>query len=147
MKRVPALVAALVMTVLIGLCMLAVGVNAVFNPNTVPILDAPPSAAAASDSPNQVNSQASSSQNDSLVQQYQAREKQYQDQIQQLNNLVKQYQDREKQYQTQFSQANASAQQANQTAQQLQNILAELQRRGIIRVMSDGSIQIRRGGD
>ena len=149
MKRVQALVAALVMTVLIGLCMLAVGVNAVFNQNTVPILDAPPSAAAASnqvDSPNQVNSQAPS-QSDSLVQQYQAREKQYQDQIQQLNNLVKQYQDREKQYQTQLNQANAATQQATQTAQQLQNILAELQRRGIIRVMSDGSIQIRRGGD
>ncbi len=142
MKRIQALVAAVIMTILVGLCMLAVGVNAVLNPNTVPVTDAPPSASAASD---QVD--VSSQPTNSLIQQYQDREKQYQTQlnqenaqIQQLNNLVKQYQDREKQYQTQLNQANS-------TVQQLQNVLTELQRRGIIRIQSDGSIQLRRGGD
>lgn len=142
MKRMQALIAAVIMTIVVGLCMLAVGVNAVFNPNTVPITDAPPSASAAV---NQID--ASPQQANSLIQQYQDREKQYQAQlsqaniqIQQLNNLVKQYQDREKQYQTQLNQATT-------TTQQLQNILTELQRRGIIRILSDGSIQLRRGGD
>ena len=143
MKQIQALIAAVVMTVLVGLCMLVVGINAVSNPNTVPVLDAPPSADAAS---NQVDT-SQSQQTNNLIAQYQDREKQYQAQIQQLNNLVSQYQSREKQYQDQLNQANAAAQQANATAQQLQNILVELQRRGIIRIMSDGSIQLRRGGD
>ena len=142
MKKIQAIVAAILMTMLVGVCMLAIGVNAALNPNTVPVTDAPPDAAAAS---SVVDSTAPDSQANSLIAQYQAREKQYQQQlnqanaqIQQLNSLVTQYQTREKQYQTQLTQATT-------TAQQLQNVLNELQRRGIIRIMNDGSIQLRGG--
>ena len=142
MKQIQALVAAILVTAVIGLGMLAIGVNAALNTNTVPVNDSPPSAvAAANDS--QISAQTAGSSN--LVAQYQDREKQYQTQlnqanakIQQLNSLVAQYQDREKQYQTQLSQANART-------QDLQNILNELQRRGIIHINSDGTIQLRVG--
>lgn len=137
MKKIQALGAAIFMTVLIGMCMLAIGVNAALNPNSVPIVDSPPSASAASNVSDQVDPSLQQTQN--LIAQYQDREKQYQAQIQQLNGLVSQYQAREKQYQSQVTQA------TNQ-AQQLQNILVELQRRGVIRIMNDGSIQISRGG-
>jgi len=140
MKQIQALVAAIVVTAVIGLGMLAIGVNAALNTNTVPVNDSPPSVSAAAN-----DSQISAQDSGNLVAQYQDREKQYQTQlsqanakIQQLNSLVTQYQDREKQYQAQLSQANAQA-------QGLQNILNELQRRGIIRINSDGTIQIRVG--
>lgn len=139
MKQIQALIAALIVTAVIGLGMLAIGVNAALNTNTVPVNDAPPSAAAANDS--QISSQDASN----LIAQYQDREKQYQAQlnqanaqIKQLNSLVAQYQDHEKQYQAQLNQANAQT-------QDLQNILNELQRRGIIRINSDGTIQLRVG--
>jgi septal ring factor EnvC (AmiA/AmiB activator) len=142
MKKIQAIGAAIFMTILIGICMLAIGVNAALNPNTIPVTDASSVVA-----PSEIDSVAQTQQGNSLIAQYQDREKQYQAQlnqanaqIQQLNNAVTQYQAREKQYQTQLAQANT-------TAQQLQSILNELQKRGVIRIMTDGSIQIRRGGD
>lgn len=110
-KQIQALVAAILVTAVIGLGMLAIGVNAALNTNTVPVSDSPSVAAAANDS--QISAQDSS-------------------------GLIAQYQDREKQYQSQLSQATAQA-------QDLQNILNELQRRGIIRINSDGTIQLRVG--
>ena len=60
--------------------------------------------------------------------------------VQQLQDVVRQYQEREKQYQSQLDQANAQV-------QQYQSILAQLQRRGVIRILSDGTIQVRAQGD
>ncbi|MBI1802437.1 MAG: hypothetical protein HYR71_12500 [Chloroflexi bacterium] len=56
--------------------------------------------------------------------------------VQQLQNLVRQYQEREKQYQSQLDQADA-------LIQQYQSVLSQLQQRGLIRIMSDGTIQLR----
>ncbi len=139
MKQIIALVAALLVTGLVGLGMLAIGVNAATNPNSVPVSDSPQSAAV-SNAP--ADPSASSARLNDLIAQYQAREKQYQAQINQLNNLIKQYQSREQQYQTQLNQVNAQA-------QQLQSILLELQRRRIIRILNDGTVQllVGRGGD
>jgi hypothetical protein len=135
LKQILALVAAFLVTSVIGLGMLAIGANAATNSNSVPVSDAPGVSAADTSAG---DAQAQSGQSSDLTTQYQNREKQYEAQINQLNNLITQYQSREKQYQTQLNQATTQA-------QQLQQVLNELQRRGVIRIMSDGSIQLRRG--
>jgi uncharacterized protein with von Willebrand factor type A (vWA) domain len=118
LKRVIAVVTAGVITLIVGLGMLVVGVNAVLNPNSIPVSNSPAEASA-------VNNLPASTDTNS------------QGQIAQLQSLVAQYQNREKQYQAQINQLNGQLQGA-------QSILAELQRRGIIRIGSDGSIQLRR---
>ena len=74
--------------------------------------------------------QAQVAQLQSLVAQYQAREQQYRV--------------RERQYQDQLNQAATQLQQTNAQLQQYQQILTALQQRGIIRIGSDGSIQLGR---
>jgi septal ring factor EnvC (AmiA/AmiB activator) len=124
MKRLQALIAAAIVTGLIGLGMLAIGVNAALNTNVVAASNAPgdPPAAVASTTP------------------------QAQAQISQLEGLIKQYQNREQQYQAQLNQATTQLEQANTQLQQYQQLLVELQRRGLIRIGSDGSIQVPRRG-
>jgi len=132
LKQILALVTAFLVTGIIGLGMLAIGANAATNPDSVPVSDAPGSispAASAGDT------QAQSGQSGDLVTQYQNRERQYQAQINQLNSLIGQYQSREKQYQAQLDQVNTQL-------QQLQQVLTELQRRGVIRILSDGTVQL-----
>ena len=123
MKRLQALVAATLITGVIGLCMLAIGVNAALNTNTVPVTNAPgdPASAVSAAAPS-ANAQAQIAQLQNLIAQYQNREKQYQA--------------REQQYQTQLNQANAQL-------QQYQSLLRQMQQLGIIRINSDGSIQLR----
>ncbi len=118
MKRIAAIIVAALVTGLIAVCILFVGANAVLKPNSVPVNDSPNSAAVVSNT-NATDAQA-------------------QAQIQQLQSLVQQYQARDQQYQAQIDQLNGEV-------QQLQNVLLELQQRGIIRIQSDGSIQLRRG--
>ena len=110
LKRILALLTAVLVTGLIGFAMLAVGVNAALNPNTVPVSNSPVVSAAVS---------------------------QTQPQIEQLQSLIKQYQNREQQYQARLAQDEAQL-------QQYQSLLMELQRRGVIRVSPDGSLQLRR---
>ncbi len=120
MKRIYALIAAVIITGVVGLGMLAIGLNATFNPNSVAAANAPAVAASAA-SP----AASPSGQN--------------QAQVQQLQSLISQYQSREQQYQARLSQDEAQL-------QQYQTLLSELQRRGLIRVNSDGSIQLPRRG-
>jgi peptidoglycan hydrolase CwlO-like protein len=131
MKRTSALIAAVVITTLVGVGMLAIGVNAAVNTNTAPIKNAPGDPATNTDvaSPD-VQAQVAQLQN--LVAQYQDREKQYQAQI-------AQYQSRDQQYQAQLNQSGAQL-------QQYQQLLIELQRRGLIRINGDGSILVPRRG-
>ena len=140
MKRIQALIAAVIITGLVGLGMLAIGVNAALNPNTVAVSDAPGSApVAVSDPPNSsapagsttsAQAQAQVKQLQDLIAQYQNREKQYQAQLDQYQNLDKQYQ--------------AQVDQAAAQLQQYQALLVEMQRRGLIRINGDGSIQLPR---
>ena len=140
MKQILALVTAVIVTATIGLGMLAIGVSAATNPNSVPVNNTPNSAVAPSDPP--ADAQATSAQASELIAQYQNREKQYQAQINQLNSLIKQYQSREQQYQTQLNQVSSQE-------QALQSILVQLQQRRIIRILNDGTVQllVGRGGD
>ncbi len=120
MKQIPALIAAFVITAIIGVAMFAVGANALVNKNTLPVSNSPASASTAADP---VVSQT-------------------QDQIQQLQNLVAQYQAREQQYQQQLNQVTLQLNQQNAQIQSFQNLLLELQRRGVIMIRSDGRILI-----
>jgi hypothetical protein len=140
LKQILALITALVVTTTVGLGMLAIGVNAATNPNSVPVSNSPNSAVAASNVP--ANAQTQNAQLNDVITQYQNREKQYQAQINQLNNLIKQYQSREQQYQTQLDQVTSQE-------QALQSILVQLQQRRIIRILNDGTVQllVGRGGD
>lgn len=137
MKTVPAIIAALAITVVVAVGMLLIGANALFNPNAGPIFNSPSAvqaaAPAASSSSNGANTTAVSAAggNASDAQQ-----------IAQLQALVKQYQDREKQYQTELNQAATQLNQANQNAQNYQNILAQLQQLGVINITADGQITV-----
>ena len=123
MKQILALVAAFLITSLVGLGMFVIGANAATNPDSIPVNNAPGDPAAA------VNTSASSPS----VQPGDAAQSQAQ--INQLSSLITQYQNREKQYKAQLDQVTAQAQQEQQ-------ILDELQKRGVIRILSDGTIQI-----
>jgi peptidoglycan hydrolase CwlO-like protein len=131
LKQILALVTAFLVTSLIGFGMLVIGANAATNPDSVPVSNAPGNPAAAINT----NAQSPSGQPGDVIAQYQAREQQYQTQINQLNSLIAQYQSREKQYQSQLDQVTTQAKQSQQ-------ILDQLQQRGVIRIMGDGSIQL-----
>lgn len=126
MKNLPAIIAAFVITGLLGVGMLVVGGNALLNQNRVPMQNSPTSAQ-------------SDPQTSNVSQQ--------QPTVNQLQDRIAQYQAREKQYQSELNSASQQLNQANQTLQQYQSLLEELQARGVIRVQSDGTILIpRRGG-
>jgi peptidoglycan hydrolase CwlO-like protein len=131
MKTFPAILAALVVTAVIGFSMLAVGGNALLNKNSVPVQDMVQSASVSVDTV-QVN-QSQVQQLESLVQQYQNREKQYQQQLDEAANRL--------------NQANQQLDEANQQLQFYQQVLAELQQAGIIRISQDGQIFLGRGFD
>jgi uncharacterized protein YlxW (UPF0749 family) len=133
MKIFPALFAAMVITVLVGAAMFIIGANALFNKNIVPITNSPQAVSAAAN-PSQANQPESEQQ-----------------QIQQLQSLVQQYQQREKQYQAQINSAAQRLNQDNQQIQSYQQLLADLQQAGIIRITPDGQVIVPRqrfsGGD
>jgi TolA-binding protein len=120
MKRMQAIFAAALITAVIAVGIVAVGVNAAVNTNSVAPSDSPNAAATGAANPN-------------LAANVQTAEAQ----INQLKSLITQYQAREKQYQQQLSAENTQL-------QQLQSILAQLQQAGVIRIGSDGTITLGR---
>jgi len=118
-KRLPALVAAFLITAFITLAMGAVSLNALFNPNSV----------AAS---NKAGVAAASSAPSSLQQA----------QIQQLQARIQEYQQREQQYQTQLQNDQQQIQQAGAEVQQFKQFVLALQARGVIQIQPDGSVAI-----
>jgi TolA-binding protein len=135
MKPLPAILASIVITAVIALGMLVIGVNALLNPNTVPVVNAstsadPAGSVAAVSDPSSLSSAANPTADQ---------------QIAQLQALVKQYQAREQQYQTQLTNAAQQLDQANQQLQSYQQLLTTLEQRGIIRLDQNGNIMISRG--
>jgi TolA-binding protein len=116
-KRLEAMIAAVIVTGIIGACILLVGASALLNPNSVP-------ASNSADEP-------------AAVANLTAGDPQTLAQVNQLKDIVGQYQNREKQYQSQIDQLNGQV-------KQLQGIMTELQRRGVIRILNDGTIQLGR---
>lgn len=122
MKRLPAILAALLITACLGLGMLAVGANALFNKNSVSVTQASTGMPASANAAGLSNQQLQE-----LIAQYQAREQQYQQ--------------REQQYQDQLNQARKQLQQVSGQVQQFRDLIQELQARGLI-VIDDGQIFI-----
>ena len=116
MKRLEAIIAATIITGVVALSMLLIGINALFNPNSVAVNDSAVSTALNTTTANVDQAQ-----------------------VAQWQNLIAQYRDREKQYQAQLDQANTQL-------QQYQQLLSELQSAGVIQITSDGRILLRRGG-
>jgi hypothetical protein len=127
MKQVPALVAALAITAIIGLCMLGVGINALANRNTAPLLTTP---SAAGSGTSAISGMSAISATGDTVRQLEAR--------------INQYQSREQQYQTQLSQLEQQLNQEGQTIQNFQQLLGALQAQGVILIQQDGTILIPR---
>ena len=123
-KSIIAVFVSLLITVCVGLGIVAVGGAALFNKNGV----------TPSNSPSQTVNVSASAQNDqvaqlqSLVSQYQQHEQEYQQREQQLQN--------------QLAQANTQIQSDQQTIQQARELLMALQQRGLIRITNDGQIFI-----
>ncbi len=87
MKHASALLAALVITAIIGLGIFVIGVNALANKNTVPIQNTPNSASAVTSS-----SSTNSSSSNTNVQQLQQEVTSLQSQLSQENQVLQQYQ-------------------------------------------------------
>lgn len=117
-KTLPALVAALCMTVFIGVAILAFGLNALFNQNVSPV-----QAAAQPDS------------NISAVQTTN----------QDLQATISQYQAREAQYQSELQQAADQINELNQQNLQYQQLVQTLQNAGVIQITPDGQVLVSRG--
>jgi multidrug resistance efflux pump len=137
MKSLPPILFALLMTGVIAVSMVLIGGNALFNKNSMPVANSP---VVVSDMTNisstTSNQQVSAMQQ--LINQYQEREKQYQAQV---NEAVQ----RLNQANQQLQQANGQIQQANQAVATYQQVLQELQRRGLIRIDNSGQIFLGRG--
>jgi septal ring factor EnvC (AmiA/AmiB activator) len=117
-KHVTALLAAFLITLVVGMGMFVIGGNAALNKNSVPVLDSPNSSA--------VVDTASTNQT----------------QVEQLQSLVAQYQQREQQYQDQLNAVQQQLDQASATLQQYQRLLNFLVQRGVIQVDQNGRILI-----
>ena len=150
MKRLQGIIAATLVTLVIGLGMVAIGVNAASNTDSVPVSDSPASASQASASPAQVSGSQASATTSQIVNVSntaadQAQIDQLQATIKQYQAREKQYQDREKQYQTELAKVTQQKNDATAQADQLQQILVALQQRGVISISADGRITIPRG--
>lgn len=129
MKTLPALLFALLITGVVGVTMMVIGGNALFNQNTVPLLNSP-AVTTASVATSSADAQ-SVDQLKQLVAQYQQREQDYQSRLSQAAQMI--------------DQANQQLSQANQTIQSYDQLLSVLQQRGLIRIDNNGQIFIARG--
>ncbi len=127
MKRLQGLIAATLITGIVGFGMVGIGVNAASNTNTVAVSNSPAQAAQAAQAASSTASDQSAAQ------------------IAQLQNLIKQYQSREQQYQTEIKSLSQQLSDANATADQARQVLQALQERGIIQITRDGRILLRGG--
>jgi uncharacterized protein YlxW (UPF0749 family) len=116
-RILPALIAGMSMTVFIGLCILAFGLNALFNPNITDVQAA-----------NQTE----------IVTEI--------DQVsnQEMQALITQYQERETQYQNELLQAADQINQISQQNQQYQQLIRALQNAGVIQITRDGQVLLSR---
>jgi peptidoglycan hydrolase CwlO-like protein len=125
-KHGVALLAAFLISLVVGLGMFVIGGNAALNQNGVPVANSPASSNASNVGTGAQTQQAQIEQLQSLVAQYQSREQQYQQ--------------REQQYQNQLASVQGQLDQATATIQQYQQVLIYLQRIGIIQVDQSGRI-------
>ncbi len=134
MKSIPAILSAFAITAVIGVSMLAIGLNALVTPNAAVMASAPADSLEVFAAPvSATDNQTADLQ--ALVGQYQEREKQYQ---QRMNEALQKL----NQANQQIEQANTQLQQAGETVQSYQDILNDLQSRGAISIDEDGQITV-----
>ncbi len=140
MKKLPAFLAALLITGLVGMVMVGIGGAAFMNTNKVAVQNAAVISVApvVTDVPLTQVSQAQTSSGPSQAQ-LDAYKAQLDQAIQRINDANTQIQT----MQAQLDQANQQANDASAAVQTYQNVLTQLQQRGLIRIGSDGSITIR----
>ncbi len=124
-KTIPAVLAALGMTLIVGVIIVAVSFNSLFNQNVTPVQASPNSTPAATSTDTSTADQQT---------------------IQQLQSLVQQYQTREQQYQTELQQAATQLNQANSEVQQYQMLVNALQQAGVIQINANGQVSIGQRG-
>jgi chromosome segregation ATPase len=117
-KTIPAVIATIIMSVFIGMTILALGLNALLSKN-VTVVKAAPAAGSQVDA-----SQAT---------------------IQDLQATITQYQQREVQYQSELKKAADEINQANQQNQQFRQLILALQNAGVIQITQDGRVRITGG--
>ncbi len=117
-RQWPAVLAAVGMTLLVGLAVAALGINALLNQDVVPVEAAPADPAISS---NQAN-------------------------IEQLQSLIAEYQSREQQYQQQLQQAADQLNSTTSELTQFQSLVSALQRAGVIQIAPDGRVFVMGGG-
>ena len=115
-KHITALLAAFIMTMIVGLGMFVIGGNAAMNKDSVPVLNSP--------------GQKTTTDPASAIQ----------SQLGQYQNLIAQYQQREQQYQSELSDAQNQLNQAATMIQQYQRLLEFLAERGVIQIDQNGRI-------
>ncbi len=125
MKKFQGLIAATLVTAIVGFGIVGIGVNAASNPTSVAPSNSPAQAAQAAQSSTTTTDQSA--------------------QIQQLQDLIKQYQSREQQYQTEIKSLSQKVADGSAEVQQAQQVLQALQERGIIQITRDGRIFLRGG--
>lgn len=117
-RQWPAVLAAIGMTLLLGLAVAALGINALFNQDVVPVEAAPAETAVSSDQAN----------------------------VEQLQSLISEYQSREQQYQQQLQQAADQLNSTTTQLTQYQSLVSALQRAGVIQIAPDGRVFVMGGG-
>jgi len=122
-KQIPAIAAALGMTLIMGLAILGVGVNALLNPNTQPVLASSGSVESASTAGTALTAADTT----------------------QVQELLAQYQAREQQYKTELQQAATQLNLANQQISQYQSLISGLENAGVIQINPDGRVFISGG--
>jgi uncharacterized protein YlxW (UPF0749 family) len=122
MKKTPAIIAAILMTVLVGVLMLTVGGSAVFS---VPTVSARNNGAAAA---------TGAAVQDANVQ------------IAQLQARIAEYQSREQQWQQRLSQSQDQVNQVTAQLQKYQQLVGSLQQMGVITIDPNGQVSVSRGG-
>ena len=141
MKKIPAFLAALFVTLMMGFVMLGIGATAYLNTRNVPIQNTAGSASMVTNAPITAVSLVQGAQN-----QAGSTQTQLDAYIAQLNLAIQRINDANTQIQilqSQMNQANTQLSDASATIQTYQNTLLQLQQRGLISIGNDGSITIR----
>ncbi len=138
MKKAPAIIASVLVTLVVAAAMVLIGANALLNPNSTAV-----SASAANPAPVDTSA-VKDPASQAVVQQLQSQITQYQQQLNQAKQEINQANQQLKSEGTQLQQANAQL-------SQYQQLINALQQAGVIQIGSDGSVTIgrfrNRGGD
>jgi peptidoglycan hydrolase CwlO-like protein len=138
MNQLKAVFASILVTGLIAAVMVVIGGSALFSKPAVAVSAASNVSAVSNSTSNSAETQ----QLRDLVNQYQAREQQLRQQIDDANKQLDEKDQQLSQLNQQLSEANQQVDQTTQQIGQYQNLLQALAQRGIIQITDDGRIRL-----